>query len=264
MSRHYKIDGFELPSVTTIISDCTDKSGPLCQWSSNMNSNWIRENCDTYDEAANNLLEDSNIYLVSDSDLEKARFNYKDVSKTALTIGSAVHKAIEDYLMTGKDPEKNIDDRILAGFAAFLKWFDKNKVEVIDVEKTVRSNYWAGTLDLECNLNSLRYVIDFKTSKAIYPADMGPQIAAYRSACYEPALLAGKSEFVQGSGILRLDKETGLPEWKDFSKRYKQDLNVFNRMVELYFARHPRIRKKAGYPENWDLINAVNNAMKED
>jgi hypothetical protein len=262
MSRHYKFDEkgnllhrpssavfVELPSVTTIISDCTDKSGPLCQWSSNMNSNWIRENCDTYHEAANNLLEDSNIYLVSDSDLEKARFNYRDVSKTALTIGSAVHKAIEVFLMTGKELcGKNLDDRIELGFIAFLDWFEGNDVRVISVEQTVRSKYWAGTLDLLCEMNGLVYVIDFKTSKAIYPADMGPQIAAYRSTYNRDNSTI--VETVQGSGILRLDKETGEPEWKDFSKRYEQDLFTFNRMAELFFARHPILAKKAGYKED--------------
>jgi hypothetical protein len=248
MSRHYKIDGFELPSVTTIIGDCTDKSGPLCQWSANMCVQHIRENCDTYDEAANNLLEDSNIYLVSDSDLEKARFNYKDVSKTALTIGSAVHKAIEDYLMMGKGFPANVDDRITAGLTAFMEWFRENDIRVISVEQTVRSKYWAGTLDLLCEMNGLVYVIDFKTSKAIYPADMGPQIAAYRSTYNRDNSTI--VETVQGSGILRLDKETGEPEWKDFSKRYEQDLFTFNRMVELFFARHPILAKKAGYKED--------------
>ena len=47
-----------------------------------------------------------------------------------------------------------------------------------------------------------------------------------------------------GCGILRLDKETGMPHFKDTSKTYKSDLNVFNKMEELYFARHPRIAKR--------------------
>jgi hypothetical protein len=264
MSRHYKFDKAgklihspstavfqQLPSVTTIISDCTDKSGALTQWSANMVCAHIRENCETPNVEGYDVDQSVPDYFVMEADLEDARFNFREVSKTALNIGSAVHAAIEDYLMTGKDfPPKNVDSRITAGLAAFMEWFEKNDVKVIAVEETVRGNYWAGTLDLLCTLNGVLYVIDFKTSKAIYPADMGPQIAAYRSACYHPALLAGNGDFVEGSGILRLDKETGLPEWKDFSKRYESDLNVFNKMVELYFARHPQIRKKAGYNES--------------
>ena len=85
-----------------------------------------------------------------------------------------------------------------------------------------------------------KYVIDWKSSKAIYASDYGPQIAAYRSTFDD----------VEGCGILRLDKLTGEPEWKDFSKRYESDLNIFNKMVELYFARHPIIAKKAGWKED--------------
>ena len=242
MSRHYKIDGLELPTVTTIISNCSDKSGALTQWAANMCVEWIKQNCQ--------FLEPRNdVWIVAEDNLNDARFNFRNVSQTALDIGSAVHQSIEDYLMTGKDPQKTKeDDRILAGFVAFLEWMDENHVEVIGVEETVRGDFWAGTLDLLCNLNGVVYVIDFKTSKAIYPADMGPQIAAYRSAYDRDEFMTIAD--VEGSAIIRLDKETGEFEFKDFSKRYESDLNIFNKMVELFFARHPILAKKAGYKED--------------
>ena len=132
---------------------------------------------------------------------------------------------------------KEQKEKVLAGFVAFLEWKDEHKLRPIALEKTVYGNCWAGTLDYLGFFNGKLYVIDFKTSKAIYPSDMGPQIAAYRST----------EEGVLGSGILRLDKETGLPEWKDFSKRHESDLNIFNKMVALYMAKHPRIADKAGW-----------------
>jgi hypothetical protein len=101
MSRHYKIGDKKLASVTTIISDCTDKSGALCQWSANMVCAWIRENCKKRQFGT----EYDNHYTVFESQLEEARFNFRDVSKEALDIGSAVHNAIEYYLNTGKEPE---------------------------------------------------------------------------------------------------------------------------------------------------------------
>jgi hypothetical protein len=235
MGRHYKIDGFQLPSVTTIISDCTEKPA-LVQWSANMVCQHIRENC----RQPHSGFDPESAFHVYPADLEKARFNFREVSKTALNIGSAVHQSIEDYLMTGQDPERTKeDDRILAGFVAFLEWMEEHHVEVIGVEEMVIGNCWAGTRDLKAKIDGVVSVVDFKTSKAIYASEMGPQIAAYRSPDAD----------VEASWILRLDKETGVPEFKDFSKRYEQDLNVFNRMVELFFARHPRIRKKAGYKE---------------
>ena len=83
MSRHYKIDGLELPTVTTIISDCTDKSGALTQWAANMCVEWIRQNVEFEKHAG--------CYELVDDDLEKARFNFREVSKTALDIGSETH-----------------------------------------------------------------------------------------------------------------------------------------------------------------------------
>jgi hypothetical protein len=41
-----------------------------------------------------------------------------------------------------------------------------------------------------------------------------------------------------------LNKETGMPTFKDTSKTYKKDLQVFNKMLELYFLKHPRIAKR--------------------
>ena len=234
MSHTYEHKGFKYPSVTTIISDCSDKSGALTQWAANMTVEWIRQNCNS---------EYGGIYEVSEDSLENARFNFRAVSQDALDIGSAVHHAIEHWLKTREEPTfkdlpENTQDQALAAFVAFLEFYDEHEMESYATEETVYGNCWAGTLDWRGLFNGKRYVIDFKTSKGMYPAEMGPQIAAYRSTF---------DLKMEGCGILRLDKETGMPEWKDFSKRYEQDLRVFNAMVNLYFERHPIIRKKAGW-----------------
>jgi hypothetical protein len=216
----YDINGNKLASVTTIISDCTDKSGALTQWAANQAVEWIRQNTDgTWTE----------------EDLDNARFNFRDISKEALGIGSEVHDAVEHYLKTGKERKLEIPESISA-FVAFLEWQDSVHLEVIETEKTVNGKYYAGTLDLLAMVNGVRTIVDIKTSKAIYP-DYRYQIAAYRAT----------QNNVDGSGILRLDKETGLPEYKDFSKTHEADLQVFKAMVELYYLRHPRNAKKAGY-----------------
>ena len=225
----YPKGDFLYPSVTKIIGDCTDKSRALTQWSANQVVAWIKLNCA---KSRGNFPH----YKVNDEQLNQARFNFREVSGEALAVGSAVHAAIEEYFKTKKEP-KTDNPAIIAGYLAFIEWMYENKVKPIAVEETVYGNCWAGTLDLRCLLNGESYVIDFKTSKAIYANDYGPQIAAYRSTF----------DAVGGCGILRLDKETGLPEWKDFSDRYKKDLKVFNKMVELYMLRHKIIAKKAGW-----------------
>ena len=249
-AKGYPRGEFLLPSVTKIIGDCTDKSRALTQWSANSTVLHIKQHC---------IKTKGNFphYRVNDEQLNAARFNFRNISDTALEIGHAVHSAIEQYLrievclktskeqhlqehlVNSKDSDKK-NPSIIAGFDAFLEWMDEHKVKPIAIEETVYGNYFAGTLDLRCNLNGVPYVIDFKTSKAIYANDYGPQIAAYRSTFPD----------VEGCGILRLDKETGLPEWKDFSDRYEKDLKVFNKMVELYMLRHKIIANKAGWKEN--------------
>ena len=239
-AKGYPKGEFLLPSVTKIIGDCTDKSRVLSQWAANQVVAWVKLNCT---KSKGNFPH----WKVNEEQLNQARFNFREVSDEALAVGSAVHAAIEDYLKTGKTLAR-VTGQISAGFEAFLYWMDEHKVQPIAIEETVYGNYFAGTLDLRCLLNGETYVIDFKTSKAIYANDYGPQIAAYRSTFPDDSV-RGEEHIVRGCGILRLDKETGLPEWKDFSDRYEKDLKVFNKMVELYMFRHKIIAKKAGWKE---------------
>lgn len=253
MSHTYKKGEYEYSSVTTIISDCTDKSAPLTQWAANMVVEWIKENCNHIE------LKEHYPYEITNEELDKARFNFREVSQKALDIGSDVHNAIETHLK-GKEHALKTKEAENA-FQAFLEWSKEHDLKPIKLEQTVYGNHWAGTLDFYGHFNSKLYVIDWKSSKAHYP-EMRYQVAAYRRAKYIELfieILKKKDYFkyketynkkiALGSGILRLDKETGMPDWKDHSKTYEKDLKVFNKMVDLYFERHPRIAKKAGWEE---------------
>jgi ATP-dependent exoDNAse (exonuclease V) beta subunit len=270
MSRYPKQDDPKgkkvIPSVTQIISDCTDSSAPLMQWSANQCREWIKENVGQ---------QEIGIYPVTDEHLDEMRFNFRKVSQKALDIGSEVHNAIEMYLQRRLDGKEDLaaTDPIWRklsvegrnAFNAFIAWEETHNLKPIALEHTVYGNGWAGTLDFYGYFNGQLYVVDWKSSKAHYP-EMRYQVAAYRAAqngniSRETVLKYGKDDGdkfainsddyrkhfkpIQGSGILRLDKETGLPDWKDHSKTYEQDLNIFNRMVDLYFERHPIIRKRA-------------------
>lgn len=220
----YQYKDKKLPSVTTIISDCTDKSGALTHWAAGCACDYILAHYEP----------DTGIEQV----VKKARKEFRNVSNKARDIGSQAHSAIEHDLLTGKEPT-NPPEEVLSAFVAFLEWKDEYQVEPIKTEYTVYSEKWAGTADLVCSImidgEKKKYLIDFKTSKAIY-VEYRYQVAAYRS-----------ETDCDGCGILRIDKITGLPEFKDTTKTYADDLNVFNKMVELYYARHPRIRKNAGF-----------------
>ena len=165
-----------------------------------------------------------------------AKQNYREVSKEAMDIGSEVHSAIEHHLITGEEPE-NPREEVLSAFLAFLEWKDANDMKVIKVEHSVYSLSppYAGTLDLVCMLEGVKTYIDFKSSKAIYEP-YRYQIAAYRQTDDFPLDC--------GSGILRLDKETGLPEYKDLSNKYENDIDIFNYLCILWWKRHPKKRKE--------------------
>ena len=223
----YEIDGKKLPSVTEIIGDCTDKSGALTQWAANMVCEYIRQNSYIDDEEEK--------YILGEDVLLNAKSHFRDVSQEALDVGSAVHDAIERYLK-GDDKGniiKSLRGEAANGFGAFLEWADDGELEPLGIEETVHTDLWAGTLDFYGEYKGKLYVMDWKSSKGIYP-EMRYQIAAYRS-CKPDA---------EGSAILRLDKTTGIPEFKDMSKKHDEDLETFNCMVALYYARHPRIRKQ--------------------
>ena len=255
MSRYYPVDEYKYPSVTTIIGDCTDKSGALTQWAANMVVEWIRENGNVV--VAEEWSSEKGFFILPD-ELNDARFAYKTVSKEALDVGTEVHALIEDYLKSGNRRYTQEDnEQVDNAFNAFIDWSKEVELKPIALEKTVYGNGWAGTMDFLGYMDDKLYVIDYKTSKAFYP-EMRYQVAAYLSAVrdeimdkFDPNLEDWCDSIDMGRmpincGVLRLDKTTGIPEFKDTSKSYEQDLKVFNCMVDLYFARHPIIRKKAG------------------
>ena len=234
MTHYYDKGKFKLPSVTSIISDCNDKSGALTNWAAKMACEWIRENCEKQYMPA--LWTDPG-YLIFEDDLDNAAKNFRDVSQKALDIGSQTHAAIEHWLKTGKEPQNPLPE-VTNAFLAFLEFFDAHKMKTLEVEFSVYGDYWAGTLDWYGKYDGKFYVWDWKTSKYHYPNEHGPQIAAYRSRV---------NAKVEGCGILRIDKQTGYPDPKDYSKRYMKDLEHFNLMVPLYLHRHPKIAKAAGF-----------------
>jgi len=210
-------DGRKLPSVTKIVSEATAKGDYLLQWAANCVIDYLQEQ----DTITNDVL-------------NSARFNWRDVSKTALDVGSEVHRYIEVWL-SGDKPKPPSSEQAWNAINAAKNWFKDHNYETYQTEMRVIGSDWGGTLDWYGMLHGRTTVIDFKSSKAIYWDSYGPQVAAYRS-------VVG----AESSGILRLDKTSGLPEYRSADKRHEKDLSVFRLMVELFYARHPLWCKWAG------------------
>ncbi len=232
MSRYYKRNGVDFPSVTTI---CGMMEKPaLVQWAANQACDFILNELGDIDSRIQ--ADQLNSQIVSNI-IEKARTEFRRSSKQAMDIGSRVHAAIEYYLQTGY--EQFIDkDAEIAGFLAFLEWADQYKLKVIATEHTVYADRYAGTCDLICMLDGKKYLVDFKTSK------IGENTPAYNEHRWQVAAYRQTDTTIEGTGILYLNKETGFPSWRDVSGTYEKDVKVYNCLVELWYAIHDRKAKQ--------------------
>jgi len=224
-----KKDGIKWPTPSNIIGNVTDKSNALIPWATGASSIYIQENCE-FDPVLD-------LYSVSTGDLIKARWYYKEISNRALDVGSAVHDAIRMWIASGKEPS-DPDDQVLSAFLAFLEFWDKNEMKTIVAEQRFYMDDWSGMFDWYGLFNGKKYILDWKSSKDFY-REMRIQTAAYRGA-WSDAI----GHKLDGHGVVRLDKETGLPFFKDYSKYFDDDWREFLLSKELYFARHPRIAKQ--------------------
>lgn len=236
------------PSVTTIIGEGTSNQG-LIYWAANCVIEYIKMHLA---DIAKGLL------TWEDIDLDKAKKYHEEVSKEARDIGSIVHDKIERNIKRGiallehSCDGHNSDDltplflqtvlkeRELAiqnAYYAFLQWRERVHFRPIASELIVYSHRYryAGTLDCLAYINGKLYVIDFKTSKAHYN-EASYQISGYRKATIEMIKLGNLNfPIPQGIGVLRLDKETGLPDWKDYSKNYRNHWQWFKLEIQQYY-----------------------------
>ena len=228
----YIVDNIEYPSVTTVIG-ILDKGDGLKQWAVDCAIDYIDKN----------WVEGKSILDL----INESRREWKNVQTEAMNIGTEVHHLIERYIkakMTGKgnsilrqNTHIEIENEIENGFNAFLEWEEENIHHWIESEQTVHCNEYgyAGTLDAIAQLkNGKIYLIDFKSSKGFYDGyDM--QVSAYKYGRMERRDIQ-----IEGIGILRLDKETGIPEWKDYTSKYDRSIMAFHRLVEFYYAQKKR------------------------
>lgn len=229
--RSYNINNIEWPSVTTVLG-LLDKGDMLLQWGVNCALSYVREHA---------LTEDFETVLLM------AKSNWREARDEAADIGKEIHELIKVYIRHGRDAVGTYRPEVENGFLAFLEWENHNGVTWLESEKQVfdAEHGFAGTLDAKCRftlgpLAGRIFVIDFKSSKGIYDG-YAEQVAAYRHA--DSLATAVPAD---GCGILRLDKVTGVPEFKDMSDGYEQKLAAFLKLLEFYYLQ--KNRRLAGNP----------------
>jgi hypothetical protein len=203
---------FEVASWTGVC-DLLDKSSGLLPWAVNCAVKYIKEN---------GLTEET---------LDKAKKEWRTVKDEACDIGSEVHGIIERYIKFGKDTLGELRPEVENAFLAFLEWEKTTGVEWIASECRVYnpSVGVAGCFDAIGRIKGEYILIDFKSSKGFY--DTFPiQLGGYLSCLNHYTLPFEMSH----AGILRLDKETGVPEWKEYRdcKRYIDTAEI---MAKLFY-----------------------------
>jgi len=209
----------DLPSVSQIIGQI-DKSSALMYWSAKLAVEYIKNNKAHFEDhthAFDNICQDAITAYKNDTSKE---------------IGTEVHLQIDQYIKSkGIEFARFSHEKVENCFKAFIDWLSLNKIEFIETEKTlVNTKYgFAGTCDAIAIINGTKYLVDWKTSKSIYP-EYALQLAAYR-------LTEGNNLNV---AILRLDKETGEYEFKDMTKHIEKKEQAFLSLLDFYYREKKR------------------------
>lgn len=123
--------------------------------------------------------------------LRDARFRKPKGLLTATELGELVHKACEQYALTGTRPE-DVHPEVVPFLDAFDRWLDRFGPSYQATEVAVFSPNlgYAGTADAFLTIDGVRYIADYKSTRSAtdaqgnpttpYPEQAALQLAAYR------------------------------------------------------------------------------------
>jgi len=134
--------------------------------------------------------------------------DYRKVRDTAGSIGTIAHYLVECDLR-GIEPDlgdysKNDIEKATTAFGAFLDFKKAHNLKPIELELALVSEKYkyGGSIDCYCELDGKLTLLDFKTSKGVYPG-MRCQVAAYKN------LMKEHGYKVEQVDLLRIDKVSG-------------------------------------------------------
>lgn len=212
---------FKVPSVTTICG-IIDKSPALVPWAANTTAAAIKASIlpdVAYDE----------VFLASA--IEVARNAHRAKKEEAANIGTQAHHWLEAYFKHGVNADVPDDERVQNCIYAALEWLDTHSVQKIDIEKRIysRQHRFSGTLDKLALVDGVRSLIDWKSSKDIYPEhrlQTSAYVGAYEEEGFEPVL----QRF-----LIKLGKEDGHFEAHSYDRSTQDhDYSTFLHALGLY------------------------------
>jgi len=105
----------------------------------------------------------------------------EDVMRMAADRGTAIHNAVENYVLYGIE---DIEQKYKGYFVGFLRFWEENNPEPLATESRLYHKIlrYAGTADLPCVIGGKRVLIDYKTSAVVNKMLTGVQLEAYAKA----------------------------------------------------------------------------------
>jgi hypothetical protein len=243
-SRFYRIEGRELPSVTTVL-DVIAKPA-LGPW-------YAKEERRFFETAMLEVLSrpgarDPEYVLTAVAEAVTGVKAADRERQRAATIGTAVHAGIEWHLRRalGEDPgpEPQLPDAAAWAVESWKDWAASVDLEPLAVERTIYclDCGYAGTLDLYARVKCVPSVLDWKTGRAIYP-EAFLQNVAYRHAARRLGMPS-----TQGL-IVRLPKLLDDPAWEVMPVPLTLELPDFLAALQLWrWQRHMAGRSAGDRP----------------
>lgn len=196
--REYTLRTGEVyPSVTTILQTDSQKTAPLTRWAARYTAEWAFDHVPEWI----NLPRDEAVAW-----LKAQPFEYRD---ERADIGLTVHDWAEAHILGTTEPEVPPD--LVPQVNAFLD-FERRMAPRWEAAECVgfnRIHRYAGQIDSIATIAGVRYVLDLKTSRDIYPG-MALQVTAYRHSTHVeigPARAHLPMPHVDAEAILHLDHD---------------------------------------------------------
>lgn len=211
-----------VPSVTTVCG-VIDKSAALTQWAANSVLSVVAE-------AIKPGVEYSEIYL---EELWKvAKYAHRDIKEEAAAIGTQAHGALEQYFKFGEDREV-ADERVANCVAAAKAWLATHSVQKVEIEKRIysRIHRFSGTLDKLAYVDGVLALVDWKSSKGIYPEHR------FQTAAYVAAYEEERGVKVDKRYLIQLGKHDGEFHAHEFDRvDFDMDWRGFLGALQLWRA----------------------------
>jgi hypothetical protein len=233
----YKVGEEIVPSATKVLGVISKPA--LVPWALKMGVEWFEGKVFKDEESSANGTHVYKSPLGLDSIIKGIKSAHRQTSTSAINIGTITHDWVEDainfHIKGGVIPELPTQEEALNSIDAFKAWVQENDIEWISAEEKLyhRKHKYAGTVDALANINGEYCVIDWKTSKAVYP-EYHLQVAAYAKAVEDMY-----EKKVDATYILRCDKVTGRFEAvrsTDIAKNFRAflaALTLYKRLKEI-------------------------------